>query len=197
MVYDITCFLFCYKLVLECLNERRKVSHAPNESPNAASADRFMSDSTTTTTTISLPPHLVSTLEAVLDILPEELRIALSIPLKEQVEISYSTLLNISQWSRTAEARKEISKKQLDANDYTMISLLAGTITSPLSKLPQYIPPPDPSETAKKDLSDRRAIIALVNSLFSIAGAGYAGWWASQHAGWRDEWVRGVFVDII
>lgn len=147
-----------------------------------------------TTTTVSLPQHLVAKLEAVIDCLPDELKDALSIPLKEQIEISYPTLLKISQWARTEDARKQLTGKQLHANDYSMISLLSGTITSPLSKFPKYGPPEDPAETAHKNLSDRKAILALVNGLFSVGGAGYAGWWASQHVGWRDEWVWDILT---
>ncbi|GJJ11220.1 hypothetical protein Clacol_005452 [Clathrus columnatus] len=148
---------------------------------------------TDSTTTVSLPPHLILKLEAVHNILPIDVRDLLSVPLKEQVEIPYSTLLKISQWSRTDEARKQLDKKKLDVNDYAMISLLAGTLTSPLSKFPKYEPPAGDEAVAQRNISDRRAIIGLINALFSIGGAGYAGWWVSQRTNWRDEW-RALFA---
>jgi len=69
-----------------------------------------------------------------------------------------------------------------------VIFLLAGTITSPSSKLPLYVSPPNVSENARRLVNNRKAITALLNALFSIAGAGYAGWWASGRTSWRDEW---------
>ena len=142
-------------------------------------------------TTISLPAHLRRTLEPLTDILPKDLNERLSLCfLDPRSEIPYSLLSGISKWARTDEGRRQLCAHALQLNDYSMISLLAGTITSPSSKFPRHVPPPDAMEEATRAANDRKAITALLNALLSIGGAGYAGWWASGRTGWRDEWVR-------
>ena len=76
-----------------------------------------------------------------------------------------------------------------DPNDYLLIALLAGTKTSPSSRLPPPEPKPEPWEIAQDEKSQKRAIAALVNCVFSVVGVGAAAWWASKNAGWKDEWV--------
>lgn len=76
-----------------------------------------------------------------------------------------------------------------DPSQYSMISLLAGTITSPSAKLPPQTLL-DPYLEAKRQSSDRKAITALVNAVFSVVGVGAAAWWAAGNIGWKDEWVR-------
>jgi hypothetical protein len=49
--------------------------------------------------------------------------------------------------------------------------------------------PSDRSENVARDISDRRAIIAVLNALLSVICTGAATWWAAQRTGWRDEWV--------
>ncbi|KAF8517970.1 hypothetical protein BU17DRAFT_49214 [Hysterangium stoloniferum] len=140
-------------------------------------------------TIVSLPSHLRLRLTPLVELLPENLSQRLAAYLNDlKAEISHSILLEVSKWARTDAARPQLNARKLDPNDYTVISLLAGTITSPSSKLPPYVPPPSASEQARRSVNNRKAITALLNALFSIAGAGYAGWWASGRTGWRDEW---------
>lgn len=142
-------------------------------------------------TTVSLPAHLRSTLEPLIEILPRDLHERLSMCfLDPTCEIPHSLLLSISKWARSEEGRYQLRARALELNDYSMISLLAGTITSPSSKFPPHVPLPDVLEEAKRARNDRKAITALLNALFSIGGAGYAGWWTSDRTGWRDERVR-------
>ncbi|KAF8582714.1 hypothetical protein K439DRAFT_1230811, partial [Ramaria rubella] len=146
---------------------------------------------------VSLPLHLRSTLEPLVCSLPSDLRARLSSYLTEShSEISYFLLSDISKWARTDEAQAKLQARHLDISDYTMISLLAGTITSPSSKFPPYSPPRGAEEAAKRAASDRKAITAIMNALLSIGGAWYAAWWASSRTGWRDEW-RVLFALMI
>lgn len=77
---------------------------------------------------------------------------------------------------------------------YNMVALLAGTCTSPGKKFPPMSRSPARSETAARNVSDRRAIIAVLNALLSVICTGAAVWWAAQRLGWRDEWVGTIFV---
>lgn len=80
-----------------------------------------------------------------------------------------------------------------------MISLLAGTTTSPERKFGAYVPPRDPEEIEAERKKERRAITTLVNAILSVGGSGFAAWWASQHAGWKKEWraLFGLFVGFV
>jgi len=49
---------------------------------------------------------------------------------------------------------------------------------------------PTRSEGVAREISDRRAIIAVLNAILSVICTGAAAWWAAQRTGWRDEWVR-------
>jgi len=151
----------------------------------------------TSLTTVSLPQHLRSKLEPLPDILTEDLRLRLSPYLAESIsEIPHSILSDISKWARTEEARSQLRARHLEPSDYSIISLLAGTITSPSSKLPPYIPPEDAAQVAKRTTNDRQAITTIMNALLSIGGSGYAGWWSSGRTGWRDEW-RVLFALLV
>jgi len=101
--------------------------------------------------------------------------------------IPYALLLSISRWARTEEAARALRSKipALDPLEYNMVSLLAGTRTSPDKKFPQLS---HSSENPARDISDRRAIIAVLNALLSVICTGAATWWAAQRTGWRDEW---------
>lgn len=70
-----------------------------------------------------------------------------------------------------------------------MVSLLAGTRTSPDKRFPDVAPALSEAQNARKDLNDRRAVTALLNALLSIAGSGVAVWWAADKLRWRNEWV--------
>ncbi|KIJ55409.1 hypothetical protein M422DRAFT_57860 [Sphaerobolus stellatus SS14] len=140
-------------------------------------------------TTVSLPPHLRANLSSLTKLLSDDLKSRLLSTFdKNASEISHKTLLDISRWARTELAQSQLKAASLDPNDYTMIAMLAGTITSPSSKFPPYVPPPDSASQAKKAVEDRRAIVALLNALLSIGCVGYSAWWASKRTGWQDEW---------
>ncbi len=147
---------------------------------------------------VSLEPHLVDILRPLVDTVPTPLSAELSPLLSETASsssstplISYALLLSISRWARTEEAARALRSRDppLDPLAYNMVSLLAGTRTSPDKKFPQVSHPPDHSESAARDISDKRAIIAVLNALLSVICTGAATWWAAQRASWRDEWV--------
>jgi len=71
-----------------------------------------------------------------------------------------------------------------------MVSLLAGTRTSPEKNFPKsgMTDTVDPEQEAERDRNDRRAISALLNALLSIIGSGVAVWWAADRLHWKAEW---------
>lgn len=146
---------------------------------------------------VSLEPHLIEILRPLLDTIPAPLSAELSPLLSETSSssstptIPYALLLSISRWARTEEAAGALKSKNppLDPLAYNMVSLLAGTRTSPDKKFSQLSHSSDRSENAARDISDRREIIAVLNALLSVICTGAATWWAAQRTGWRDEWV--------
>ncbi|KAA1468806.1 hypothetical protein DENSPDRAFT_542851 [Dentipellis sp. KUC8613] len=106
--------------------------------------------------------------------------------------IPYTLLLSISKWSRTAagEAALAAHIPPLAPQAYTMVSLLAGTRTSPNRKFPTVQRRDDDHrmQEVARGVNDKRAIIAVLNGLLSVGGAGAAAWVAAQRTGWRDEW---------
>jgi hypothetical protein len=145
---------------------------------------------------ISFEPHLQETLSHIVILLPStlsnQLRPYLNVvdPPQTTPTIPYSLLRSISQWSHTLAGLTALNSHDpaLSPHDYTMISLLAGTTTSPERKFPAYIPP-DPLAEQKREYKDRKAITAILNALLSIVGSGAATWWAADRTGWRPEWV--------
>lgn len=146
---------------------------------------------------VSLEPHLIEILRPLLDTILVPLSAELSPLLLETTSsssstltIPYALLLSISRWARTEEAARALRSKNppLDPLAYNMVSLLAGTRASPDKKFPQLSHPSDRSKNAARDISDRRAIIAVLNALLSVICTGAATWWAAQRTGWRDEW---------
>lgn len=104
--------------------------------------------------------------------------------------VPYSLLYSISKWTRTEEGTAALLTNSLNPRSYEMVSLLAGTITSPERKFPTHKPEADPLMEARREAKDRKAVVALVNALLSIGGSGVATWYATGVAGWRNEWVR-------
>ena len=151
---------------------------------------------------VSLEPHLVEKLRPLVLAIPAPLSAELTPLLSEATSssssaptrtISHALLSSLSKWTRTEEGTRELKSKDppLDPRAYSMVALLAGTRTSPDKKFPQ--PPPSSrsgSSTVARDISDRRAVIAVLNALLSVICTGAAIWWAAQRTGWRDEWVR-------
>lgn len=138
--------------------------------------------------TVSLEDHLIQVLKPLQPILPPSLGNALSTELTK-TEIRYSTLSDISRWTRSAEGSALLKSARLNSGDYHLVSLLAGTKTSPRSKPPPYIPPESPEKRSRKEWNDRKALTAVANSLLSIGCAGGAAWWIADKQGWKDEWV--------
>ncbi|KAI9511596.1 hypothetical protein F5148DRAFT_1280690 [Russula earlei] len=141
---------------------------------------------------VSLEPHLQDALRPLADALPAPLSAELSPLLLEPASsstptISYALLRSISRWARTEEGAWALRSKDppLDPLAYSIVALLAGTRTSPGKKFP---PPSRPSENPARDISDKRAILAVLNALLSVICTGAAVWWAAQRTGWRDEW---------
>ena len=146
--------------------------------------------------TVSLEPHLIEILQPLVGTIPAPLSAELSQLLSQTASsssptISYALLQSISRWARTEEAAEAFGSKTppLDPLAYNMVALLAGTRTSPNKRFPQMPHSSSRSEIAARDISDRRAIVAVLNALLSVICTGAATWWAAQRTGWRDEWV--------
>ena len=146
--------------------------------------------------TVSIEPHLRELLTPLSATLPTELSSKLSAELLGN-EIHYSLLSEVSRWSRSSSGEVALRSAGLDSHSYSMVTLLAGAKSSPSSNLPAFTPPESQEDIAKRQLSDRKAITAIVNSLLSIGGSGVAAWWAAGSAGWGEEWVRNfIFFDL-
>lgn len=105
--------------------------------------------------------------------------------------VPYSLLYSISKWTRTEEGATALSANSLNPRSYEMVSLLAGSTTSPERKFPPHITEPnDPLADARREINDRKAVVTLINALLSIGGSGTAAWYATGVVGWRNEWVR-------
>jgi len=146
----------------------------------------------TTTINVSLEEHLQDTLKAVQSILPDELEQTVKGYISEPStpHIPYSILLKISQWARTDEGRENLEKTNVGANACSIVSLLAGTVTSPERKFGEYVPPKEPEELEADRRRERRAITALANGVLSVGGIGVGAYWVSDKMGWKNEWVR-------
>ncbi|KAH7907260.1 hypothetical protein BJ138DRAFT_521777 [Hygrophoropsis aurantiaca] len=148
---------------------------------------------TTPVLNISLEPHLRETLAQLPIVLPTELSQELISHLGRPIDgsntIPYDTLDKISFWSRTAGGQKALHDHSppLDPHSYSMIALLAGTRTSPEKNFPVHRAI-DPDAERRRAIDDKKAISAVINAIFSVAGTGVAAWWASAQTGLRIEW---------
>ena len=149
---------------------------------------------------ISLEPHLAETLQPLLPLLPHEIASNLESALAQAARdgkhgvalIPYQLLHTISAWSRSSAGVTALSSHipPLDLHSYSMVSLLAGTRTSPERKFPHtHSGQKDHEAEAKREINDRRAVVAVINAMLSILGSGAAVWWAAERLSWRDEWV--------
>ncbi|KAG2121135.1 hypothetical protein BD769DRAFT_1011726 [Suillus cothurnatus] len=138
---------------------------------------------------VSLEHHLLEVLNALPTILPDDLAVELSafISPSSSTVIPYYILLKISQWSRSPVGLKALQSSSLDPQSYSMISLLAGTRTSPEKKFPAYVAK-DPEIERRQAANDKKAVSTVVNGVLSVAGTGFATWWASERTGLRLEW---------
>lgn len=162
-----------------------------------------MSSSSNDKLNISLEEHLVDTLRTLQPLLPKDLAekmVPYLSPSPPSV-IPYSLLSSLSRWTRS-EAGQDVLRAhvpRLDPHSYSMVSLLAGTMTSPDRFLGKYVPPKDPAEMEADRNRERKAITALLNALLSIVGSAAAAYWAAERTGWRIEWrvLLSLFVAAI
>ena len=140
---------------------------------------------------VSLETHLLQGLNRISPILPRHLANDLTQYLVHPppIAIPYKTLFAISQWTRTDDGQKALQAHSMRSHDYSMVSLLAGTTSSPEGKFGTFIPPKEPEQIEAERANERKSITALLNALLSIGGVGFAAWWAADKTGWRNEWV--------
>ncbi|KAG8997777.1 hypothetical protein FRB94_007460 [Tulasnella sp. JGI-2019a] len=153
-----------------------------------------MQTETTTTTTVSVPSHLHDSLATLLapNLLPESLLLLLQTHVKPSTdasatEIPYDTLRQISQWAQTEPGRVSLKNNTLNPSDYTMIAMLAGTLSSPSAKLAPYKRPLSPEEEAMVKSKERKAISALLNGFLSTIAVGVAMWWLGGSISMRTD----------
>ncbi|KAI6044245.1 hypothetical protein EDC04DRAFT_2561716 [Pisolithus marmoratus] len=145
---------------------------------------------------VSLETHLRETLVAIQKITPAELSddLAPYVSSDEQSSarvavIPYDVLQRVSKWTRTPEGTKALQdcSPPLDPQSYSMVSLLAGSRTSPEKHFPPYVAG-DPLEESRHASETRKAIATVVNGALSVAGTGAATWWAGERTGLKLEW---------
>ncbi|KAF7370860.1 hypothetical protein MSAN_00719700 [Mycena sanguinolenta] len=139
---------------------------------------------------ISLETHLLEILAPLYPLLLPELASALKPYISEPVPstIPYTLLQSISQWSRSPAGQEALLSASLEPQSYSMVALLAGSVTSPERKFPAYIPDKTAEETEALRVAERKAITYLLNALLSVIGSGFAAWWAAGKTGWKKEW---------
>lgn len=138
--------------------------------------------------TVSLEPHLIDALKPLFPLLPTALYTELSQELNK-TEIRYGIVAEISKWCRSDEGANALKARNMHPASYSTIALLAGTKTSPSSRLPPHVPPESAEQKSKREWNDRKALTAVLNALLSVGCSGGAAWWAADKSGWRDEWV--------
>ncbi|KAJ4473681.1 hypothetical protein J3R30DRAFT_3338336 [Lentinula aciculospora] len=150
---------------------------------------------------VSLETHLILALEPLLPITDT----ALSTQLAQYLSgpegiIPYNILLSVSRWSRSPAGSSALRacSLPLDPNSYLMISLLAGTTTSPDRKFGLY-EPQEPEQLAAQTKRERKAITTIINGVFSVIGSGAAAWIGSERTNWRQEWriLFALFVAVV
>ena len=141
---------------------------------------------------ISLETHLLHILVTISPILPQHLAndLAQYLVNPPPPSIPYKTLFAVSRWTRTADGQEALQTHSMKPHDYSMISLLVGTTSSPEGKFGTYVPPKEPEQIGAERVNERKSITTLINALLSIGGVAFAVWWAADKTGWRNEWVR-------
>ncbi|KAF8196743.1 hypothetical protein K438DRAFT_1672933 [Mycena galopus ATCC 62051] len=139
---------------------------------------------------ISLETHLLEILTPLSPLLPSELASELNQYISEPVPptMPYIFLQSISQWSRTPAGQATLLSASLEPQSYSMVALLAGSVTSPERRFPTYVPEKSPEEVEALKVAERKAITYLLNALLSVIGSGFAAWWAAGKTGWKNEW---------
>jgi TMEM199 family protein len=151
---------------------------------------------TETDLNVSLEPHLEASLRALSPLLTPPLSTTLEpyLSTPPPQTIPHSLLSQLSRWTRTDVSKPLLESAGLNLGDYTMLSLLAGTKTSPEKTFPKYDSRVDSPEAIaarerKRVKDERRAITALLNGLLSVGGCAAASWIAAGRVGWSDQWV--------
>jgi len=169
--------------------------------------------SAVTTITVSVPPYLKESLVE-LERCGEDIPISLRETVEDFLnsirdgqrdgastpEIGYETLHQISRWAQSEAGKSSLRSHGLDASDYLLISLLSGVTSSPSTNPPPYDPDEfNPNKTSRRAAQDRRAIVALLNALFSILGVGIGSFWIAGSAGWKLEHrtIFALFASIV
>jgi len=156
---------------------------------------------TTTRITVSVPPHLKETLihlKKCEEDIPAPLHKTLHDFLNSiwgtendsasTPEIEYDMLYQISRWAQSEGGKSSLHSHGLDASDFLLVSLLSGVTSLPSTNPPPYNPDDgDPKKASRRAAQDRRAIVALLNALFSILGVGVGSFWIAGSAGWKLE----------
>lgn len=133
-----------------------------------------------------LPPHLAAPIPSLPPSPPPSTTATTSI-----LTVPYSLLYSISKWTRTKDGAAALSANSLNPRSYEMVSLLAGSTTSPERRFPPHkAETSDPLADRRREINDRKAVVTLINALLSIGGSGAATWYATGVVGWRNEWVR-------
>ncbi|KAG5721343.1 hypothetical protein E4T56_gene13000 [Termitomyces sp. T112] len=151
---------------------------------------------------ISLEPHLVDALRDLRPVVPHDLADTLSqyTASTPPPTIPYSVLRSVSQWaSTTGRETLRLRSPPLDPHAYSMVTLLAGTTTSPERNFGTYVPPQDPEEIEAAKSAERKSITSLLNGLLSVLGSGFAVWWAADKLRWKNEWrvLLALFASIV
>ena len=145
---------------------------------------------------VSLEHHLLEALSPLPNLLPDDLAAELSTYISPPSSvIPYSMLLKISRWSRSPAGLEALERSSSDPQSYAMVSLLAGTRTSPEKKFPAYVAK-DPEVESRRVANERKAVSTVVNGVLSVAGTGFATWRASEHTGLQLEWVWRSFRSV-
>ncbi|KAJ7106148.1 hypothetical protein C8R44DRAFT_805823 [Mycena epipterygia] len=125
---------------------------------------------------IALEPHLVEILTPLPPLLRPE-PASQPVPyISEPVPttVPYTLLQSISQWTRTPAGLAALQSVSLESQSYTMIPLLAGSVSSLERKFPAYTADNSPEEAAALRKAERQTITSLLNALLSIIGSGLA-----------------------
>lgn len=148
----------------------------------------------------SFEPDLQETLRSLLPVLPPNKASSLKGYLikgkyETKPEVPYDFLRDISRWVQTNSDTNAFKEANLKAVDYSMIALLAGSMSSPRSTFP---PMERKSSVGRETFSQStKEITTLLNCAITVVGAGVAAWFASSRTGWGNEWVSrryGAFV---
>ncbi|KZT37935.1 hypothetical protein SISSUDRAFT_986929 [Sistotremastrum suecicum HHB10207 ss-3] len=129
----------------------------------------------------SIEPHLRDALEPLRALLPDTDSQELSKYLSGD-EVPYDFLQRVSRWSQANS--QALKAHGLQPTAYSMIVLLAGSLTSPSSRFPKH----NSEAESPPEISTAKAVTTLINAILCVFASGFATLWAAKHSGWRYEW---------